>query len=148
MNHPEPVTGLLGGGQARRCCGAAVLAARNGDALDVSNKGDAGDWVTAFDVAAENAVRDAITAARPQDTITGEEHGTTRPDGTQRLPLVHRPAGRHHQLHPQHRLLRHLRGSGGFRRRLAGRRRQRTCAGPHLLRCPRTRAHGWRKAAG
>ncbi|BAS13280.1 histidinol-phosphatase [Arthrobacter sp. Hiyo8] len=44
------------------------------------NKGDAGDWVTAFDVAAENAVRDAITAARPHDTITGEEHGTTRPE--------------------------------------------------------------------
>ncbi|SEQ17699.1 myo-inositol-1(or 4)-monophosphatase [Arthrobacter sp. OV608] len=59
--------------------GAQVLAGRNGDALQVSNKGDAGDWVTAFDVAAENAVRDVIAAARPGDSITGEEHGTTRP---------------------------------------------------------------------
>ena len=48
-------------------------------ALDVSNKGDAGDWVTAFDVAAEAAVRDVITAARPRDIITGEEGGTVLP---------------------------------------------------------------------
>ncbi len=47
--------------------------------LDAANKGDAGDWVTAFDVAAENAVRDVITAPGRMDTITGEEHGTTRP---------------------------------------------------------------------
>ncbi|PTT67172.1 inositol monophosphatase family protein, partial [Arthrobacter sp. HMWF013] len=79
MNHPEPVTGLLGVARRAAAAGAAVLASRNGDALEVSNKGDSGDWVTAFDVAAENAVRNAITAARPQDTITGEEHGTTRP---------------------------------------------------------------------
>jgi myo-inositol-1(or 4)-monophosphatase len=59
--------------------GARVLAGWNGEALQVSNKGDAGDWVTAFDVAAENAVRDVIAAARPGDSITGEEHGTTRP---------------------------------------------------------------------
>lgn len=56
--------------------GAAVLAARNAAELDISNKGDSGDWVTAFDVAAENAVREVITRARPQDTVTGEEHGT------------------------------------------------------------------------
>ena len=85
-------------------------------------------------------------AARPQDTITGEEHGTTRPGQPQRLPLVHRPAGRHHQLHPEHRLLRHLCGSGGFRRRLAGRRRQRPRPGPRLLRRPAGRAPGWRRA--
>ncbi|WP_258805347.1 inositol monophosphatase family protein [Pseudarthrobacter sp. NS4] len=60
--------------------GARVLATRNGDTLDVSNKGEAGDWVTAFDVAAENAVRGVIAAARPNDSITGEEHGTTRPE--------------------------------------------------------------------
>ena len=106
-------------------------------ALDVSNKGDSGDWVTAFDLAAETAVRDVITAARPRDIITGEEGGTVLPASAQRLPLVHRPARRHHQLHPQHRLLRHLRGGGGPRRRLAGRRRQRPGAGPHLLRVPR-----------
>jgi myo-inositol-1(or 4)-monophosphatase len=59
--------------------GAGVLAGRNAEALQASNKGDAGDWVTAFDVAAEHAVRDVIAAARPADSITGEEHGTTRP---------------------------------------------------------------------
>jgi myo-inositol-1(or 4)-monophosphatase len=59
--------------------GARVLAGRNAGALQTSNKGDAGDWVTAFDVAAEHAVRDVIAAARPRDSITGEEHGTTRP---------------------------------------------------------------------
>ncbi|WP_426998707.1 inositol monophosphatase family protein [Pseudarthrobacter sp. N5] len=60
--------------------GAAILSKRNGAVLGVSNKGEAGDWVTAFDLAAENAVRGVITSARPRDVITGEEHGTTRPD--------------------------------------------------------------------
>jgi myo-inositol-1(or 4)-monophosphatase len=59
--------------------GARVLSGRSREALQASTKGAAGDWVTAFDVAAENAVRDVITAARPNDSITGEEHGTTRP---------------------------------------------------------------------
>ncbi|KRE79168.1 inositol monophosphatase family protein [Arthrobacter sp. Soil764] len=59
--------------------GARVLSGRDGNALDASNKGAAGDWVTAFDVAAENAVRDVIAAARPGDSITGEEQGSTRP---------------------------------------------------------------------
>ncbi|GAA2859550.1 inositol monophosphatase family protein [Paenarthrobacter ilicis] len=64
--------------------GAAVLAGRSatgtgGEGLETTNKGEAGDWVTAFDVAAENAVREALLAARPHDAITGEEHGTTRP---------------------------------------------------------------------
>ena len=59
--------------------GAAVLAGRSAGALDVSNKGDSGDWVTAFDLAAEAAVREVITRARPEDTITGEEGGTVLP---------------------------------------------------------------------
>lgn len=59
--------------------GAKVLSSRDGNALDPSNKGAAGDWVTAFDVAAEEAVRAVIAAARPGDSITGEEQGTTRP---------------------------------------------------------------------
>lgn len=59
--------------------GAKVLAGRTADGLDASNKGAAGDWVTAFDLAAENAVREVIMASRPGDSITGEEHGTTRP---------------------------------------------------------------------
>ena len=71
----------------------------------------------------------------------GHHHGgggRHRPaGGAQRLPLVHRPPRRDHQLHPQHRLLRHLGGGGGPRRRLAGRRRQRPGAGPHLLCVPR-----------
>ncbi|MFD0046375.1 inositol monophosphatase family protein [Pseudarthrobacter scleromae] len=72
-------TDLLEVAKAAAAAGAAVLAGRNAEALQASNKGDAGDWVTAFDVAAEHAVRDVITAARPGDAITGEEHGTTRP---------------------------------------------------------------------
>ena len=79
MSPPDLNTEMLAVARHAAAAGAAVLASRNGEALGISNKGDAGDWVTAFDVAAENAVRDAITAARPQDTITGEEHGTTRP---------------------------------------------------------------------
>lgn len=59
--------------------GARVLSGRDGNALDASNKGAAGDWVTTFDLAAENAVRDVIAAARPGDSITGEEQGSTRP---------------------------------------------------------------------
>ncbi|MBO1266432.1 inositol monophosphatase family protein [Arthrobacter cavernae] len=82
---------LLAVAKAAAAAGAAVLATRAdaaatsgssgaAGALGIVNKGDAGDWVTAFDIAAENAVRGAITAARPQDIITGEEHGTTRPE--------------------------------------------------------------------
>lgn len=76
---------LLAVAKRAAAAGAAVLAQRSatgtgGDGLETTNKGEAGDWVTAFDVAAENAVREAIIAERPHDTITGEEHGTTRPE--------------------------------------------------------------------
>ena len=66
---------------ARRAAaaGAAVLAGRSTAALGVSNKGDSGDWVTDFDLAAEAAVREVITGARPGDAITGEEGGTVLP---------------------------------------------------------------------
>ncbi|WP_427019163.1 inositol monophosphatase family protein (plasmid) [Pseudarthrobacter sp. P1] len=64
---------------AAAAAGAGVLAGRNAAELDVTNKGDSGDWVTAFDLAAETAVRDVITAARPLDIITGEEGGTALP---------------------------------------------------------------------
>jgi myo-inositol-1(or 4)-monophosphatase len=57
-----------------------VLAGRGAGPLEASNKGDAGDWVTSFDVAAEAAVRDVITAARPGDALTGEEGGTILPE--------------------------------------------------------------------
>jgi myo-inositol-1(or 4)-monophosphatase len=75
----ESPAALLEIAQRAAAAGARVLAGRNAEALHASNKGDAGDWVTAFDVAAENAVRDVIAAARPGDSITGEEYGTTRP---------------------------------------------------------------------
>ena len=76
---------LLAAAKTAAAAGAAVLARRSvtgsgGDGLGMSNKGEAGDWVTEFDVAAENAVRRAINDARPNDTVTGEEHGTTRPE--------------------------------------------------------------------
>ncbi|WP_104042889.1 inositol monophosphatase family protein [Arthrobacter sp. ZGTC412] len=74
-----PPAELLKVAKQAAAAGARVLAGRNAEALQASNKGDAGDWVTAFDVAAEHAVRDVISAARPNDSITGEEHGTTRP---------------------------------------------------------------------
>ncbi len=76
---PE-LAGLLDLAKAAAAAGAAVLAGRNAAELDVSNKGDSGDWVTAFDLAAESAVREVLTAARPRDTITGEEGGTVLPD--------------------------------------------------------------------
>jgi myo-inositol-1(or 4)-monophosphatase len=60
--------------------GAAVLAGRDASALEATSKSSDSDWVTAFDVAAERAVRAVLTGARPQDTITGEELGTTVPD--------------------------------------------------------------------
>jgi len=77
---------LLEVAKAAAAAGAAVLATRNAEALDVSNKGASGDWVTAFDVAAENAVRQVINGVRPQDTVTGEEHGTlSRPEPSRRM---------------------------------------------------------------
>ncbi|MCU1531740.1 MAG: inositol monophosphatase [Arthrobacter sp.] len=73
------VAALLELAKAAAAAGAAVLATRNAGALEVSNKGDSGDWVTAFDLAAETAVRDVLSAARPRDIITGEENGTVLP---------------------------------------------------------------------
>ncbi|MFJ5955638.1 inositol monophosphatase family protein [Paenarthrobacter sp. NPDC092416] len=75
---------LLAVAKRAAAAGATVLSKRStggtgGEDLGIVNKGEAGDWVTAFDVAAENAVREAITSDRPNDVITGEEHGTTRP---------------------------------------------------------------------
>ncbi|MGO4238426.1 inositol monophosphatase family protein [Pseudarthrobacter sp. YAF2] len=70
---------LLDVARQAAAAGAQVLSGRDGNALDPSNKGAAGDWVTAFDVAAEDAVRAVIVATRPGDVVTGEEQGTTRP---------------------------------------------------------------------
>jgi myo-inositol-1(or 4)-monophosphatase len=69
---------------ARRAAaaGAHVLAGRHAGILAAADgvqetKSSGSDWVTAFDVAAEKAVRDVLAAERPRDIITGEEHGTT-----------------------------------------------------------------------
>lgn len=53
--------------------GAAVLAARDPAGFGATEKSSDADWVTAFDVAAENAVRAVLAQARPHDVITGEE---------------------------------------------------------------------------
>lgn len=53
--------------------GAAVLAARDPAGFGATEKSSDADWVTAFDMAAENAVRAVIAQARPHDVITGEE---------------------------------------------------------------------------
>ncbi|MBG6191364.1 myo-inositol-1(or 4)-monophosphatase [Arthrobacter sp. CAN_A212] len=68
--------------------GADVLARRTVEALGSQNKSSDSDWVTAFDLAAERAVRNVISRSRPHDVITGEELGTTVPDrasGTDRV---------------------------------------------------------------
>lgn len=61
--------------------GAAVLQKRGDGELEAENKSSDSDWVTAFDTAAERAVRDVIWRSRPHDVITGEEYGTTVPEG-------------------------------------------------------------------
>ena len=128
--------------------GAAVLAGRNTAELGRQQQGRLRGLGDRFRPRRGNR-RPGGASPGPgrDDTITGEEGGTVLPDVAQRLPLVHRPAGRHHQLHPQHRLLRHLRGRGGSRRRLAGRRRRRPGPGPELLRLP-GKGHGLRRTAG
>lgn len=61
--------------------GAEVLAQRDVAALGATRKSSDTDWVTAFDLAAERAVRSVIVNLRPHDVITGEELGTTVPAG-------------------------------------------------------------------
>ncbi|GAA4697148.1 MULTISPECIES: inositol monophosphatase family protein [Kocuria] len=65
--------------------GAAVLDKRDESEFDAVNKSSAGDWVTAFDVAAENAVADVLRSERPSDAITGEESGTFVPENRSRV---------------------------------------------------------------
>ncbi|MDJ0358314.1 inositol monophosphatase family protein [Paenarthrobacter sp. PH39-S1] len=64
---------LLAVARDAAAAGAAVLAGRDPSAFAATAKTSDADWVTAFDLAAERAVRSAISAARPHDTITGEE---------------------------------------------------------------------------
>lgn len=62
---------------ARRAAaaGAQVLAGRSNANLEITNKTEAGDWVTDFDRNAEEAIRNTIITMRPNDTLTGEEFG-------------------------------------------------------------------------
>ena len=69
---PDPLE-LLDVAREAAAAGAAVLVRRTQTELHAVNKSAAGDWVTAFDTAAEQAVREVISRRRPQDTVTGEE---------------------------------------------------------------------------
>lgn len=59
--------------------GAAVLARRDESKFNVDEKSAAGDWVTDFDRAAEEAIRRTIQTTRPNDELTGEEYPSARP---------------------------------------------------------------------
>jgi myo-inositol-1(or 4)-monophosphatase len=58
--------------------GAAMVRARFGGELARFDKGG-GDFATEADIEAEKAILDVLTAARPGDTVLGEETGRTRP---------------------------------------------------------------------
>ena len=70
---------LLEVAQAAASAGAEVLRGRDATAFDAETKSSDGDWVTAFDVAAEEAVSQVLRRERPHDAITGEESGTHVP---------------------------------------------------------------------
>lgn len=78
----EFLDGLLDVARLAAAAGAAVLAQRDGGVLAQETaqetKSSGSDWVTAFDLAAEEAVREVLSAQRPDDVVTGEEQGTTR----------------------------------------------------------------------
>lgn len=69
--HAVPVDELLEVALRAAAAGAAVLAVRDPDGFGATEKSSDADWVTAFDLAAERAVRAVITEARPHDVITG-----------------------------------------------------------------------------
>lgn len=71
--HAVTVDELLEVALRAAAAGAAVLAARDPAGFGAKEKSSDADWVTAFDVAAERAVRAVIVDARPHDVITGEE---------------------------------------------------------------------------
>ncbi|WP_105031472.1 inositol monophosphatase family protein [Arthrobacter ruber] len=81
MTHAASPAVLLHVARHAAAAGADVLARRDPAALDATSKSSDSDWVTAYDVAAERAVRSVITDSRPHDIITGEEFGTTVPTG-------------------------------------------------------------------
>jgi myo-inositol-1(or 4)-monophosphatase len=68
---------LLATARRAAAAGAGVLGERDGGQLAQQTKSSGSDWVTAFDLAAEEAVRAVIAVERPNDIVTGEEQGTT-----------------------------------------------------------------------
>lgn len=54
----------------------AILRDGFGHVAHVSEKSSAGDWVTEYDIAAETAILDGLTAAFPDHHIVSEESGT------------------------------------------------------------------------
>ncbi|POH74977.1 inositol monophosphatase family protein [Arthrobacter glacialis] len=71
--HQNRIDELLEVALRAAAAGAAVLAVRDPAGFGATEKSSDADWVTAFDVAAENAVRAVIADVRPHDVITGEE---------------------------------------------------------------------------
>src|SRR5690242_11572695 len=67
--------------------GAAVVREMYGASLTRYEKGG-GDFATAADIAAEEAVLDVLRAARPDDAVTGEESGESGAAGSGRRWLV------------------------------------------------------------
>lgn len=78
---------LLEAAQEAAAAGAQVLSARldpgfadrAAEELAARTKSGEGDWVTAYDLAAEQAVREVLGRLRPRDEVSGEEGGTVRP---------------------------------------------------------------------
>lgn len=87
MTDTDLLNKLLGIAREAAAAGAAVLAERDaaapaGQPLDhsghgITTKSSESDFVTDFDKRAEDEVRSVISAHRPRDVISGEEHGTT-----------------------------------------------------------------------
>ncbi len=73
MSQSVTVDELLEVALRAAAAGAAVLAARDPAAFVATEKSSDADWVTAFDLAAERAVREVLADARPHDVVTGEE---------------------------------------------------------------------------
>ncbi|WP_327663241.1 MULTISPECIES: inositol monophosphatase family protein [unclassified Streptomyces] len=67
--------------------GAHVIRAMYGDTLPRFDKGG-GDFATAADLAAEEAILGVLRAARPEDAVTGEESGASGNAGARRRWLV------------------------------------------------------------
>jgi len=71
---------LLLAQRVARSAGDVLLAAAKGDRVDVTTKSSGTDMVSEMDRASEELIVEGILAARPHDSILGEEGGTR--DGT------------------------------------------------------------------